>query len=53
MYRYWGSEVYWPSRTQLNQMETDVRTDGRTKIEKPPVGRPLLGPAKMKKKKKN
>ena len=21
MYRYWGSEVYWPSRTQLNQME--------------------------------
>ena len=26
-------------------METDGRTDGRTDIEKPPVGQPLLGPA--------
>ena len=29
-------------------METDGRTDARTKSGKPHVGRPLLGPAKTK-----
>ena len=28
---YWGSEVYWPSRTQLNQMETYGWTDKNLK----------------------
>ena len=41
-----GSKVYWPSRTQLNELERDGRMDVRTTIEKPPVGWPLLGPAK-------
>ena len=34
------------SETDLRtDVQTDVRTEERMKIEKPPVGRPLLGPA--------
>ena len=32
---------------QLNQMETNGWTDGQAEIEKPPVGWPLLGAAKI------
>ena len=42
-HKYWGSEVHWLRRTQLNELETDTRTE----IEKLPGGLPFLGPAKI------